>query len=117
MLSRYRKAAIRMTLEDKFCAHFNCSREQFAGRALRLFLHQPWAWASPIILKLRPQVLATDLQIVRQLGLVSSGTNLTVEIRDIRTDYLRQRDYGFLRRALRLRLSRARIARVCKTLF
>lgn len=82
-----------------------------------MFLHAPWSFAVPILTRLAPWMLEGDRQILQQLGRVTSGSNFAAEVRDIRTDYLRQNDFGLLRRWFRLRLSRERIFKGSKELW
>ena len=74
-----------------------------------MFLHSPWSVLVPVLLRIRPASLSTDIDILRQLGRVESGSNLASEVRGLRTDYLRHKDYGLMRRALKFRLSGERI--------
>jgi hypothetical protein len=98
-----------VSFRSRFCAYYRCAESEFERRALGKFLYPPWAAVLPLLLRVAPAVLATDLQIVRQLGLVTSGSNFAAEVRDIRGDYQRKKDFGILRRWLRLRLSRERL--------
>ncbi len=103
--------------KERFCRVLRCSDTDFANRALQAFFHRPWAWLTPILVRLFPSLLRTDIAIVEQLGRVSNAVNLAAEVRDLRMDYLRQRDYGLARRSLRFRLSGQRIIKLSRQMW
>jgi hypothetical protein len=102
---------------SRFCAYYRCAEENYEAEALRHFLYPPWAQLSWLIRMAAPGLIETDLQIVRQLGLAASGSNFAAEVRDIRGDYGRKKDFGILRKWFRLRLSRERIFNCSKPLW
>jgi len=106
-----------MTLREKFCTRFQCAPSDYGASALRLFLHRPWSWLAPAILRIKPGLFSTDLLIIEQLGRLTSGKNLSAELRDLRADYFRHRDFGWLRRYFKLRLSGRRISKACQSLW
>ncbi len=100
--------------QNKFCQYFGVKEENFERHVLQLCLHPPWCMIAVWLFRVRPQIFSTDVQIVRQLGRVTSGANFVAEVRDLRTDYARHRDFGFAHRHLRRRLSTERLLNVGK---
>lgn len=85
-----------------FCEHYGCPHKDFEVYALRLFLYRPWG----VIARLGGAFFfKTDLKILTRLGSIENWNILVTEARSIRTDYQRERDFGFMRRNLRRRLS------------
>ena len=95
-----------------FCSHFGCPEADYETVALHKMIHRRWLPVAAVIMKMKPSFFRTDLQIIRQLGLVTSRANLLAEVQDLRSDYGRRKDFGFVRRRLRLRLSGERILRL-----
>jgi len=106
---------IDISFRAKFCRARGIPDSEFESAALRALLHFPWSWLSPLISRLAPGLVSTDLQIIQQLGRVESGANLSAELRDIRTEYRRKRDFRLLRRVFKMRLSTQRTFSVSKS--
>jgi hypothetical protein len=106
-----------MSFRKRFCAYYSCVEEDYELEALKRFLHPPWSGLTGLLRGVRPSWIETDLQIVRQLGLVTSGSNFAAEVRDIHGDYGRKKDFGVLRKWFKLRLSRERIFESSKRLW
>ena len=99
----------------RFCRALTVADADFEVIALQAFLHKPWSLVSKPLRSMAPKLIATDLEIIRRLGQVTNQSNFSAEVLDVKNDYLRKRDYGFLRR--RLRLSRERILNASKGLW
>ncbi len=99
-------------MRARFCAYYACKDEDFEIHALRKGMHQPWGHWAYLVLRLAPGMLRTDIQILRQLARAKSSAEWAKEIRGLRGDYLRHKDAGFWRRALRFRLSGERLLRL-----
>jgi hypothetical protein len=106
-----------ISFRKRFCAYSGCPDEDYEAEALKRFLYPPWSRLTWLLMRVAPSLIATDLQIVRQLGLVTSGSNFAAEVRDIHGDYGRKKDFGILRKSFRLRLSRERIFNCSKRLW
>src|SRR5688572_12331963 len=89
-----------LPLRKRFCAYYNCSDAHFESMALRVFLHRPWSLLVPLLLRVNPALFRTDIEILKDLGSIESGSNLASEVRQLRHDYLRHQDYGLMRRRL-----------------
>jgi hypothetical protein len=98
-----------------FCARFRCPDERFEEVALRRLIHRRWAWL-PWVLGggLRAKVFATDLALIRQLGRVTSRANLVAEVQDLRGDYARRNDFGFVRSSFKFRISGDRVLKTAR---
>jgi len=107
--------SIALSFRALFCSARGISDSEFESTALRFLLHSPWSWLSPFILRLAPGLVSTDLLIIQELGRIKSGANLSAEVRDIRTEYRRKRDFGVLRRVFKMRLSTKRIFSISKS--
>lgn len=97
------------SFQDRFCAEFQCSAEDFQVAALRMFLHPPWSSVFPLINATNASFFAVDLKILKRLGAIDNWSIFVNEVRTIRSDYQREKDFGFARKHLRLRLSSERI--------
>jgi hypothetical protein len=102
------------SFRERYCKHYGIADAEFDQAALKHFLHSPWRWWAGFLARSFPTSLVTDLDIVRQLGRIASTNNLSAEVRGIRSEYQRRRDFGITRRFLRRRLSSARIFAAAK---
>ena len=97
------------SFRERFCKHYGIADGDFDMAALERWLHPPWSSLAALLLRVFPSFFATDLDVVRQIGRVASTNNLSAEVRGIRNEYQRRRDFGLTRRLLRRRLSSGRI--------
>jgi len=97
-----------------FCTRFRCSDEKFETVALRRLIHRRWAWLPWVLGGLASKLFATDLALIRQLGRVTSRANLMAEVQDLRGDYARRGDFGFLRSSFKLRISGDRVLKAAR---
>jgi len=103
---------VEKAFKSRFCNYYKCPEDNFERAALFKVLHRRSLVIAWFILKLAPNFFATDFRILRQIGTVTSRNNLVAEARDIRNDYLRFNDYGFVRRFFNLRISGQRLLAV-----
>jgi hypothetical protein len=106
-----------LSFRDRFCRLYGCADADYEVAALKRFLCSPWSLIAPILCRIAPNLISTDIRIIKQLGLVESRVNFSAEVKDLRIEYVRKRDFGFFRRSLRLRLSRQRILSASKRLW
>jgi len=103
---------VEKSFRTRYCDRYQCPEEGFEKAILLKVLHRrsvPIAW---LLLRVHPSVFQTDYRILSQIGNVSSRNNLLADARDIRHDYQRLNDFGFLRRFLNLRISGQRLLAV-----
>ena len=75
-------------------------------------LHRRWYFVAALLLRVKPAFFRSDLEYVRRLGACTSASAYEQEVRRVRGEYVRERDYGFARRVLKLRLSVRRMLSV-----
>lgn len=100
------------TFREKFCAHFQCQDAEYEWMAIRKLLHRRAFPIALLLSKLKPDLFETDIMLVRQIGRVQDVTSLVSEASDLRSDYERSDDFGFLRSRLKIRLSGRRALQV-----
>jgi len=71
----------------------------------------------PLLYRFGPSLFRNDIEVLRQIGRVSSMNNLVAEVRDLRNDYVRRKDFGLLRKTFKMRLSGDRILSAAKPLW
>jgi len=108
---------VEKTFKSRFCKYYQCPEDRFERVALLKVLHRRSLVIAWFFLKLNPNFFATDFRILSQIGSVSARNNLVAEARDIRNDYLRLNDYGFVRRFLTLRISGQRLIAVANAVW
>ena len=98
-----------LSFKQRFCRLRGCTEDQFERRALFAMLHRRWAFLAPLVLRLNPALFRSDFEYVRRLGACMDAASYEQEVRRVRGEYVRERDYGFARRVLKLRLSGRRM--------
>lgn len=107
----------KLSFREQFCSYFKCSDAEFEDVALKAFLHWPWSFLSPSVRRHFPALVATDIQIIKQISFATNISDLSTETRSLRSDYALHHDFGLLRKFFKLRLSRKRILRTAKQIW
>jgi hypothetical protein len=100
------------SFRSRFCKFFHCPEDRFEQTILLKVLHRRSLLLGWLLTRVYPNYFRTDYRILQQVGGVTSRNNLLAEARDIRHDYQRLNDFGFLRRYFNLRISGQRLLAV-----
>jgi hypothetical protein len=100
------------SFRSRFCKFFKCPEDRFEQAILLKVLHRRSLLLGWLLSRIYPDYFQTDYRILHQIGSVTTRNNLLAEARDIRHDYQRLNDFGFLRRFLNLRISGQRLLAV-----
>ena len=98
-----------------FCRRFNCPVESFERKVFWRCLYPqafPVAW---LILLLRSEYFANDLQTIRQLGIVRTREEMHAELDALA--YLNRQQGGTLRNSCKVRVSGRRLLRLYDEVF
>jgi hypothetical protein len=103
------------TFRDCVRAVSQCTSKDYERVVLAKTLPPLARLLSPVLLKIDPGFFFNDIEIIRELARCSS-------LRELDMEYVRQRGYirgreGFLRRRLRLRVSRDRVLALAEKVF
>ena len=93
-----------------FCEHFGCSAESFLPELFSRSLDPGWRPLAAVLRRAWPAFFARDLLYLERLGAARNWSDVVSLANGIRSDEDLNR--GFLRRALHLRISGARIMKL-----
>jgi len=98
------------SFRDAVCAAFGCAPEEYPEKVFRLCLHEHARPLAHLLRKVNPEIFRPDFELIEQVSAAKSLPELCHEVNQHR--YLEANSTGCLRRALRLRLSGARLVRL-----
>lgn len=105
------------TFKAAFCRYFSCLDEDYEVLAVKKLLHRRGLPFALVLLKLKPTIFSTETKILRQLGRIEDAKSLAAEAQDLKNDYVRLNDFGFLRQRLRMRLSGRRLIKLAEKIW
>ena len=97
------------TFAELFCERYHLPSETYARELLRRALYPRARVVAPVIRVFCPAYFDADVDFVRGVGLIRRAQDLGGEVTDF---HLHPRNCGFLRSALKIRVSCQRISRL-----
>ena len=107
-------AAAHQTLRDLFCEEYHCGPNEFEEKAFGMSLRPFTTFAVKLLWKANRRLFDPDLDILRQLGGVTSSRELRAELEMHRHNHP---PAGLIRKQLKLRLSGQQLITVAAQLF